>query len=85
MRHIIESCDACGSKTREFKLTGTNAAPQDGWFTIHIQLGPDRPHVTKSACSSDCAGKIVATTLSMHGKDDCSIDFCPGHKDGKGH
>ena len=84
MRHTIESCDAPNcQKTREFVLKGTNSAPQDGWFTLHIMPSDEnRPHILKSACSVECAAKIVTTTLQLNSKDDCAIEFCPGHKEG---
>ena len=88
MRHVIESCDASGcGKTREFVLRGTNSPPQDGWFHMHIApQDDDRSHVVKSACSSECAAKIVATVLAVYPANDLSIDFCPGHSDGqRGH
>jgi hypothetical protein len=86
VRHVIESCDGpdCG-KTREFQLKGSNAPPQDGWFALHIATANEnRPHVTKSACSAGCAAAIVSVTLQLNGKEDVTVDFCPGHKDGHG-
>jgi len=84
MRHIIESCDGPGcSRTREFVLTGTNGSPQTGWFTLHIlpRGDDDAPpaHIGKSACSTECATKIVAVVLAST-TDDLTIEFCPGHK-----
>jgi hypothetical protein len=90
MRHIIESCDACGA-TREWKADGTKhtRGPPKGWLILTLlerarervdglQKPPSELH--KSACSAGCAVNLFRPFAEQLTRD-AQIEICLGHQE----